>query len=113
MEKRDAEMSSLSSLIAEMGDAGGKFWKSLSWRPPTTPYARSSPNQAQGGRWLSKLVDPAFRLVAGATALTFPPFFSKLQSVNALPAPSGGVGWFLTKTPLSRLNFLIIVIDLA
>ncbi|KAJ9140988.1 hypothetical protein P3X46_031575 [Hevea brasiliensis] len=89
MEKRDAETTSFAPLAAEQRGAGGKFRKQPSWRPPATPYARPPQNQEQRGRWLSKLVDPAFRLIAGGATLIFPSFFSKSQSVNALPSPSG------------------------
>ncbi|KAF2310637.1 hypothetical protein GH714_015867 [Hevea brasiliensis] len=89
MEKRDAETTSFAPLAAEQRGAGGKFRKPPSWRPPATPYARPPQNQEQRGRWLSKLVDPAFRLIAGGATLIFPSFFSKSQSVNALPSPSG------------------------
>ncbi|XP_012078811.1 nuclear pore complex protein NUP1 isoform X2 [Jatropha curcas] len=83
MEKKHAETTSY-----ERG-AGGKLRKPPR-RPPSTPYARPPQNQTQrGGRWLSRLVDPAFRLIAGGANLILPSFFSKSQSVYTLPAPTG------------------------
>ncbi|WCJ30048.1 nucleoporin-related [Euphorbia peplus] len=63
--------------------AGGKLRRPISRRPPSTPYARPPQNQ---GRWLSKLVDPAVRLVYGGANLLFPSFFSASQSGPTLPS---------------------------
>lgn len=107
MEKRDSQTTSFASLASEQRGAGGKLRKPPSRRPLATPYARPPQNQEQRGRWLSKLVDPAFRLIAGGANLIFPSFFSKSPSVNALPFPSAGYGWFWTKTYLSRVLLFI------
>uniref|UniRef100_A0A2P2INJ6 Uncharacterized protein MANES_14G133500 n=1 Tax=Rhizophora mucronata TaxID=61149 RepID=A0A2P2INJ6_RHIMU len=73
------------SLVAEERGAGGKFRKALLRKPPAKPYDRPPPRQQQRGRWLSKLVDPAFRLISGGANLVFPSFFSKSSTVDALP----------------------------
>ncbi|XP_027069847.1 uncharacterized protein [Coffea arabica] len=70
--------------------AGGKLRKPSTRKSQPTPYARPPTNQlrpsrAATGGWFSKIVDPAYRLVAGgATKLL--PFFSKITA--ALPPPS-------------------------
>lgn len=62
---------------------GGKFRKPPIRRPPATPYDRPLPNQSQvaahrpDGGWLSKLVDPAYRLISDGATRIFPSFFSK------------------------------------
>ncbi|XP_015579678.2 nuclear pore complex protein NUP1 isoform X2 [Ricinus communis] len=77
----------------EYRGAGGKFRKPPSRRQLSTPYARPPPNQAQHGggggrRWLSKLVDPAYRLIVGGANLFLPSFLFKSGSINALPGPT-------------------------
>ncbi|KAL6961851.1 hypothetical protein U1Q18_028378 [Sarracenia purpurea var. burkii] len=63
--------------------AGGKFRKPPSRRLPLTPYDRPSANQSQAikqrrdGGWLSKLVDPACRLITGGATRIFPSILSK------------------------------------
>ncbi|KAG5564429.1 hypothetical protein RHGRI_000572 [Rhododendron griersonianum] len=62
------------------GGGGGKFRKPAARRPPPTPYDRSpsSRSHASGdGGWLSKLVDPAYRLIAGGATRILPSIFSK------------------------------------
>lgn len=68
--------------IVEVRGAGGKLRKPPSRRPLATPYARPQDNQAQRRRWLSKLVDPAYKLISGGANLIFPSFFSKSESVD-------------------------------
>lgn len=67
--------------------AGGKLRKPLARKPLTTPYARPAASQAERGqrRWLSKLVDPACRLIASGATRFLPSFFSKSPSSSALP----------------------------
>ncbi|KAK2645916.1 hypothetical protein Ddye_021111 [Dipteronia dyeriana] len=69
--------------ISEQRGAGGKLRKPQSRRPPATPYAR--PPQ-QRSRWLSRLVDPACRLISGGANRILPSLFSR-SSEYALPAP--------------------------
>lgn len=64
--------------------AGGKLRRQPPRRPPSTPYARPQQNQSLRGRFLSKLVDPACRLMAGGATKIFPSFFYKQLS---LPPP--------------------------
>ncbi|XP_031380990.1 nuclear pore complex protein NUP1 isoform X2 [Punica granatum] len=75
--------------------AGGKIRKHPNGKPRTTPYARPPLNQSHqtplavrgGGGWLSKLVDPACRLIgAGATRL-LPSLFSRSPTIKS-PASS-------------------------
>ncbi|KAK3210935.1 hypothetical protein Dsin_015641 [Dipteronia sinensis] len=69
--------------ISEQRGAGGKLKKPPSRRPPATPYARP---QQQRSRWLSRLVDPACRLISGGANRILPSLFSR-SSEYALPAP--------------------------
>lgn len=83
MEKKDApETKSLGLRAGEQRGACGKLRKAPSRLPPPMPYARPQQNQAQRTSWLSKLVDPASRLISGGATLIFPSFFAKSQSTN-------------------------------
>lgn len=65
--------------------AGGKLRKPSAMKSQATPYDRPSSSQ-QGRRWwLSKLVDPAYRLVATGATKILPAYFSTTPSVAALP----------------------------
>ncbi|XP_028753908.1 LOW QUALITY PROTEIN: nuclear pore complex protein NUP1 [Neltuma alba] len=66
--------------------AGGKVRRLLPRKPPATPYSR--PPESSRRRWISKLVDPACRLIAGQATRIFPSFFSKTSFTPALPAPT-------------------------
>lgn len=66
--------------------AGGKVRRPPPWKPPATPYAR--PPEAAQRRWISKLVDPACRLIAGGATRIFPSFFSKTASASAIAGPA-------------------------
>ncbi|KAK4798161.1 hypothetical protein SAY86_030487 [Trapa natans] len=75
--------------------AGGKMRRPLTRKSRITPYARPPLNQSHtplairgvSGGWLSKIVDPAYRLIgAGATRL-LPSLFSRSPSIDS-PAPS-------------------------
>ncbi|KAG7021778.1 Nuclear pore complex protein NUP1 [Cucurbita argyrosperma subsp. argyrosperma] len=68
------------------GGVGGKVRKPTSRKPPPTPYARPEQNQPQR-RWLSKLVDPAYRLITGGATRLLPYLFSRSLPSNALPCP--------------------------
>nr|XP_019704859.1 nuclear pore complex protein NUP1 isoform X2 [Elaeis guineensis] len=69
------------------GGAGGKFPKRPSRRPPATPYDRPPaaargirhPPVAEpgGSRWLSKLVDPASRIITRSASRLFSSVFRK------------------------------------
>ncbi|KAH9761767.1 nucleoporin-like protein [Citrus sinensis] len=75
---------SLAQNAAHRG-AGGKLMKQSSRKPPATPYARPQ----QQSRWLSKLVDPAYRLITGGATRILPSFFSNYKShQHSLPAPT-------------------------
>ncbi|KAG2718774.1 hypothetical protein I3760_03G236400 [Carya illinoinensis] len=76
--------------------AGGKVRKPPSRKPPSTPYPRPPPSQVRdrsqsqdqdgGRRWLSKLVDPAYRLISSGATRILPLLFSKPPAVHALPS---------------------------
>ncbi|KAL5769012.1 hypothetical protein ACOSP7_015570 [Xanthoceras sorbifolium] len=68
--------------ISEQRGAGGKLRRPSSRRAPATPYARPQ----QRSRWLSKLIDPACRLISGGANRIFPSLFSG-SFEYALPAP--------------------------
>ncbi|KAM4133190.1 hypothetical protein ACJW30_01G309700 [Castanea mollissima] len=81
--------------LGEERGAGGKLRKPPSRKPPSTPYSRPPPPppsqagaEAGGRRWISKLVDPAYRLISSGATRIFPSLFSKPDSVDALPAPT-------------------------
>ncbi|KAL9443355.1 hypothetical protein AB3S75_016670 [Citrus x aurantiifolia] len=75
---------SLAQNAAHRG-AGGKLRKQSSRKPPATPYARPQ----QQSRWLSKLVDPAYRLITGGATRILPSFLSNYKShQHSLPAPT-------------------------
>ncbi|KAL2340462.1 hypothetical protein Fmac_008402 [Flemingia macrophylla] len=67
---------------AEERGAGGKLRKPPPRRPPSSPYAR--PPETAGRRWISKLVEPAYRLIAGRATRILPSFFSS----SPLPCPT-------------------------
>ncbi|KAG4194472.1 hypothetical protein ERO13_A06G055000v2 [Gossypium hirsutum] len=70
----------------ELG-AGGKLRRQRPRRPPTTPYARPQQNQSLRGRLLSKLVDPACRLIASGASRILPSLFLKPLNNDSLPPP--------------------------
>ncbi|KAA3476910.1 Triosephosphate isomerase [Gossypium australe] len=67
--------------------AGGKLRRQPPRRPPTTPYARPQQNQSLRGRLLSKLVDPACRLIAIGASRILPSLFLKPLNNDSLPPP--------------------------
>lgn len=85
MEKNVGTTSSSMQNAEERG-AGGKLRRPTPRRPPATPYARPQQNQSQRSGWLSKVVDPACRLIAGGAARMFPYLFSNSPDIRALPA---------------------------
>ncbi|XP_022960828.1 nuclear pore complex protein NUP1-like isoform X1 [Cucurbita moschata] len=68
------------------GGIGGKVRKPNSRKPLPSPYARPVHNQSHR-RWLSKLVDPAYRLITGGATRLLPYLFPKPLPSNALPSP--------------------------
>lgn len=91
MERRDDTTSS--GLYGEGNrGAGGKLRKLSARKPPTTPYdrplaAKQTGNLKEGGGgWLSKFVDPAYRLISGGSARILPSFFSKSPITDAIPS---------------------------
>lgn len=85
MGKNDETASlSLAQNTAHRG-GGGKLRRPSSRKLPATPYARPQ----QQSRWLSKLVDPAYRLISGGATRILPSFFSNYKSPqHSLPAPT-------------------------
>ncbi|XP_056162393.1 nuclear pore complex protein NUP1-like isoform X2 [Syzygium oleosum] len=72
--------------------AGGKVRRPPNRNPRATPYARPNSNRPQaggggggGGGWLSKLVDPAYRLISGGATRMLPSLFSRPPSPVSLP----------------------------
>ncbi|OIS96731.1 PREDICTED: nuclear pore complex protein NUP1 [Nicotiana attenuata] len=68
--------------------AGGKFKKPAARKPPATPYDRPQLNQT-GGRtgWLSKLVDPAYRIISGSATRILSSFISNAIASTPPPPP--------------------------
>ncbi|KAK8597875.1 hypothetical protein V6N13_095271 [Hibiscus sabdariffa] len=66
--------------------AGGKLRRQPPRRPPATPYSRPQQDQSLRRRFLSKLVDPACRLIAGGATRILPSLF-KSFSTDSLPPP--------------------------
>jgi len=64
--------------VPEQRGAGGKLRKPPPRKPPSTPYARPSSNH----RWISKLVDPAYRIITDGATRFLPSFFSTPDSVE-------------------------------
>ncbi|KAJ8562338.1 hypothetical protein K7X08_011629 [Anisodus acutangulus] len=66
--------------------AGGKFKKPLARKPPATPYDRPPPLNTPGRiGWLSKLVDPAYRIISGSATRILPSFISNAIAGTPLP----------------------------
>ncbi|KAK4713090.1 hypothetical protein R3W88_018997 [Solanum pinnatisectum] len=65
--------------------AGGKFKKPLARKPPATPYDRPPLNQSSRTSWLSKLVDPAYRIISGSANRILPSFISNAIAGNPPP----------------------------
>ncbi|TKY73162.1 Nuclear pore complex protein NUP1 [Spatholobus suberectus] len=67
--------------------AGGKLRKPPPRKLPPSPYAR--PPETTRRRWISKLVDPAYRLIAGGATRILPSFFSgTTPPPSPLPCPT-------------------------
>lgn len=92
------------------GGAGGKLRKPTR-KPPTTPYSRpaaSEADRAQRRGLLSKLVDPACRLITGGASLFFPAFFSKspLTTINATSEHHGEASIRLQPSDFVKFSFI-------
>ncbi|EOA22857.1 hypothetical protein CARUB_v10003596mg [Capsella rubella] len=69
------------------GGVGGKLKRQSARRHATTPYSRPPQNQVQRRPWISRIVDPAYRIISGGATRILPYFFSKATSAPALTAP--------------------------
>ncbi|KAK4368922.1 hypothetical protein RND71_012714 [Anisodus tanguticus] len=66
--------------------AGGKLKKPPARKPPATPYDRPPPLNTPGRTsWLSKLVDPAYRIISGSATRILPSFIS--NAIAGTPPP--------------------------
>lgn len=84
--ERQSPSSSAPYIGGDMG-AGGKFRKPPLRKKPGTPYDRpptASNQPPPQRRWLSMLVDPACRLIAGSATKILPSFFSRSSSTSDL-----------------------------
>ncbi|KAK8465909.1 hypothetical protein PHAVU_009G207200 [Phaseolus vulgaris] len=66
--------------------AGGKLRKPPQRKPLPSPYAR--PPETTSHRWISKLVDPALRLIAGGATRLLPSLFSPATPPSPLFCPT-------------------------
>ncbi|CAH8285969.1 unnamed protein product [Eruca vesicaria subsp. sativa] len=68
---------------------GGKLKRQTARRhTTTTPYSRPPQNQVQRSRpWISRIVDPAYRVISSGATKLLPYFFSSAASAPALRAP--------------------------
>lgn len=62
---------------------GGKLRRQPARRHSTTPYSRPPQNEAQRRPWISRIVDPAYRIISGGATRILPYLFS-----NAASAPT-------------------------
>ncbi|XP_058764142.1 nuclear pore complex protein NUP1 isoform X2 [Vicia villosa] len=62
------------STVPDERGAGGKLRKPPPRKPPASPYSR--PSLTANRRWFSKLVDPAYRIIAGGATRFLPSLFS-------------------------------------
>ncbi|KAM3360666.1 nuclear pore complex protein NUP1 isoform X1 [Capsicum galapagoense] len=65
--------------------AGGKFKKPPARKPPATPYDRPPLNQQSRSSWISKLVDPAYRIISGSANRILPSFITNTIACNPPP----------------------------
>ncbi|CAA0403824.1 unnamed protein product [Arabidopsis thaliana] len=69
------------------GGVGGKLKRQSARRHAATPYSRPTQNQVQRRPWISRIVDPAYRIISGGATRILPYFFSNAASAPALTAP--------------------------
>ncbi|KOM40050.1 hypothetical protein LR48_Vigan04g024800 [Vigna angularis] len=72
--------------VPEERGAGGKLRKPAPRKPLPSPYAR--PPEATRQRWISKLVDPALRLIAGGATRLLPSIFSAATPPSPILCPT-------------------------
>ncbi|KAF3680327.1 hypothetical protein FXO37_03372 [Capsicum annuum] len=65
--------------------AGGKFKKPPARKPSATPYDRPPLNQQSRSSWISKLVDPAYRIISGSANRILPSFITNTIACNPPP----------------------------
>ncbi|RWW85694.1 hypothetical protein BHE74_00005604 [Ensete ventricosum] len=91
------------------GGIGGKFPKRPFRRAPATPYerppaavrpARGHPAETRGNGWLSKLVDPASRIIAWSASRLFSSVFQKRLGPPPAAAPRMVLPLFSCSFPL-------------
>ncbi|CAK8569025.1 unnamed protein product [Lathyrus sativus] len=68
------QITAFPSTLADARGAGGKLRKPPPRKPPASPYTR--PSLTANRRWISKLVDPAYRIIAGGATRFLPSLFS-------------------------------------
>ncbi|GAB4832852.1 hypothetical protein Ancab_006867 [Ancistrocladus abbreviatus] len=85
---------SSSARYGEERVAGGKFRRPPSRKVPSTPYdrPRNQQQRQENSGWLSKIVNPARRLIAGGATRLLPSLFSSSSSVlpsstSTIPPP--------------------------
>ncbi|GAB2300323.1 hypothetical protein Dimus_034359 [Dionaea muscipula] len=78
-----------SALYAEGRGTGGKLRKPPARKPPSTPYDRPrNQQQRENSGWFSKIVHPAYRLIAGGATRLLPSLFppsSTSDDLSSLP----------------------------
>lgn len=79
------ELESTVPVAYEKRGVGGKLRRPPSRKPTASPYARPPVNDRR--RWISKLVDPAYRIIAGGATRFLPSFLSSPASASALLSP--------------------------
>ncbi|KAI5441219.1 hypothetical protein KIW84_010611 [Lathyrus oleraceus] len=71
------QITAFPSIASDERGAGGKLRKPPPRKPPASPYTR--PSLTANRRWISKLVDPAFRIIAGGATRFLPSLFSSTE----------------------------------
>jgi len=94
---------------------GGKLRKPATRKSLPSPYAR--PPEATRQRWISKLVDPALRLIAGGATRLLPSIFSAAPSPSPVLCPTSAAEdqgyipfFFLYFFPLIFCSVLLFVL---
>ncbi|KAL8128565.1 hypothetical protein V2J09_017720 [Rumex salicifolius] len=92
MRNKAVAVSSSAAYTPDGRGAGGRLRRPFARKPPSTPYdcplaqQRRSATTGSGRDWISKIVNPAYRLVAGGAARLLPFVFSSF-STDSLPVP--------------------------
>ncbi|CAK8542717.1 unnamed protein product [Lathyrus sativus] len=66
------QITAFPSTLSDARGAGGKLRKPPPRKPPASPYTR--PSLTANRRWISKLVDPAYRIIAGGATRFLPSY---------------------------------------